>query len=264
MSTFMRVVLGAIVLILLFVTSYYLSDYLRKLKCEKDDNPDNTGVLVSSLFFLITLAIAVILCVEMFINNPHENIYLQICCNVEMYSLACVLGFLDKESSKLQFIFTVLFMLIGGLMIPISAILPLPAASELYKKYDGKEFSVVREVVETRDVLSVNDAYGVSGSGSIGIFVIDTNGCYRYYYRAEDGAIEQGEIDTANGDKLYDDCTDENGASPSIAKVRSYEGHYVVHNKKVTKYIEPDSLKVWKELHVPEGSIAYDFAFDLQ
>ena len=263
MSTFMRVVLGAIVVTLLFATSCYLSDHLRKLKCEKDDNPDNTGVLVSSLFFLITLAIAVILCVEMFINNPHESIYLQICCNVEMYSLACVLGFLDKESSKLQFIFTVLFMLIGGLMIPISAILPLPAASELYEEYDGKEFSVVREVVEARDILSANDAYGVSGSGSIGIFVINTNGRYRYYYRAEDGAIEQGEIDTANGDKLYDDCT-ENGASPSIAIVRSYEGHYVVHNKKVTKYIEPDSLKVWKELHVPEGSIAYDFAFDLQ
>lgn len=263
MSTFMRVVLGAIVVTLLFVTSCYLSDHLRKLKCEKDDNPDNTGVLVSSLFFLITLAIAVILCVEMFINNPHESIYLQICCNVEMYSLACVLGFLDKESSKLQFIFTVLFMLIGGLMIPISVILPLPAASELYKEYDGKEFSVVREVVEARDILSANDAYGVSGSGSIGVFAINTNGRYRYYYRAEDGAIEQGEIDTANGDKLYDDCT-ENGASPSIAIVRSYEGHYVVHNKKVTKYIEPDSLKVWKELHVPEGSIAYNFAFDLQ
>lgn len=263
MSTFMRILSGVIVFILLFVTSYYLSDYLRELKCEKDDNPDNTGVLVSSLFFLITLATAVILCVEMFINNPHESIYLQICCNIEIYALACVFGFHDKESAKLQLIFTVLFMLIGGLMLPISAILPLPTASELYKEYDGKEFSVVREVVEARDILSANDAYSVSGSGSIGIFAINTNGCYRYYYRAEDGAIEQGEIDTANGDKLYDDCT-ENGASPSIAIVRSYEGHYVVHNKKVTKYIEPDSLKVWKELHVPEGSIAYNFAFDLQ
>ena len=263
LSTFMRVVLGIVVWLLLFYFSYSLSCSLADHKSRKNDTAD---IAIFALFFLLALAASVALCVEMLINNPYNGIYTQVCVNAFLYTAACALGFSDHDESRvlcsissvLCFISIVTFLVT---LMPVSFFSShIPAE---FAEYDGKEFTVEHEVTESHNVLSANDAYEVEGCGFICVFAIDTYGRYRYYYRGEDGAIEPGSIDTFKGDKLFDDC-EEDGAPPRIERVRSYKGHYVVHNKQIKKKIETESLKIWDELHVPKGSIDYSFTFDLQ
>lgn len=259
LSTFGRIELCVFVLFLLFCASAALASSLTKLRKHEDDG---TAVVASSIFFVIMLVAAIGLCAEMLINNPYQFIYPQVCGNALLYALACAMGFSDNEDSvKLNLFFTSLCILLA--IAFIVSIFIHPAIPNEYIENDGKEFSVDHEIIESAEVISVNDAYEVSGRGIIGIFTISTDGCYRYYYRGEDGTIEQGEIDTSHGDKLYDDCV-EGGDPPRIEIVQSYKGHYEVHNKQITRNVEQGSKIVWKELHVPKGSITYDYTFDLQ
>ena len=257
LTTFLRVIIGVFLWFMLVNMSFSVSTCIAGLKSHKSDIAD---VVFWSFLLIVAIAAAIALCVEMLVHNPHYGIYMQVSLNAFAYSFACVLGFTQhEECKKINSFFEILTIVFLIASVPLLFV--HPAIPEIYTKYNDKEFSVEREVLESKDILSANDAYEIKGGGNLLIFAVDTNGCYRYYYRGDDGSVEQGEINTSRGDKLYDDCT-EDGEAPRIEKVRSYEGSYVVHNMQVTEHIE--SMRVWDELHVPKGSIAYDFTFDLQ
>lgn len=265
LSTFMRVALGVVVWCFLVYTSYWTASSLADLKLRKNEMSD---VLFAAFCFVIALAASIGLCVEMFVNNPHYGIYSQVCINAFLYAVACALGFSGhEESRRLCSIFSAAVAVFFCLFLVTLVLAPLSIFDarlpDELSDYEGKEFSIEHEVIESHNIISAGDAYGVEGRGFIGVFAIDTNGCYRYYYRGDDGAVEQGDINTSSGDKLFDDCT-KDGEPPRIEKVRSYTGYYYVYNKQLRRHIDSDSMRSWDELHVPEGSIVCSYNFDLQ
>lgn len=120
---------------------------------------------------------------------------------------------------------------------------------------------VENEVVSDVELVAASDAYQVSGRGAGGFLyhsmVISSDGVYRYYYRHENGAIQQGSVDAKDTYIYYT----EDGETPHLEKHQSYALVQRHINRQVVA--EPTGVTVWYDLYIPEGSILTDFAFDL-
>lgn len=126
----------------------------------------------------------------------------------------------------------------------------------------NEKTTVEQEVVSSTKLVAVNDSWQTKGKLTSGLlattFTISDHGVYRYYFKDEDGYIEQDYVDASETKIDYI----KDGETPHLDLLTSYT--YTTRKRNNKPYITKYDEETWYILYIPEGSLTESYVFDLQ